>query len=98
MPRAVEEEAAAVMTRIGVIKFLVRDEDVLLLDPRAVANFSAHHARHRRAAVAPQLGVCEVEPAVLRVVGMRDEIEKAAILPHEGFWRVANRRRLQLAL
>src|SRR6185436_13406966 len=71
----VPEKAAAIVARVGEVIFLRRAEDQFFVGPRAVANASAHDDGHAGGGIFAGLGVGEVEPAVLRVVGMGDEIE-----------------------
>src|SRR3954468_20482612 len=87
----IEQKPATVMARVVVIPLLTSPENILLLNPGAIADFSSHDHRHRCGALSPELGVRQVQPAVFRIIRMSDQIEEPTVLLDVGFRRAANR-------
>ncbi len=97
MPLAVEQEARAVMVGAGAVGIFRRLEQHLLLDPFIGGiDLTAHDPGHGGGREIGRLvlarlhliarrhgGIGEINPAVLRVIGMQRDIQHAAVLAHE---------------
>jgi hypothetical protein len=92
MAGGIEEKAATVVRGVGGVEFGVGAENSFLVGPAVFPDAAADDDGHGGALDGAGFGVSEIDPAVVREIGVGDEVEQTAVLFDEDLREAGDRR------